>query len=158
QPVSVAGRRLAKDDERWLWPEYARITSELRPAIVVIENVPGLYSAGLRDVLSDLANLGFDAEWTRASAGEAGANHLRERLFLVATDPQRVGVRVEPGWLRRTFESERASFDRVVVEEGFSSDTDEMRRLEQSRQIAEKRGWAEHCGWSLGPIARVDDG
>ena len=35
-----------------------------RPAIVVAENVPGLRTAGLRDVLADLAALGFDAEWT----------------------------------------------------------------------------------------------
>jgi hypothetical protein len=31
QPVSQNGRRLAQADERWLWPEFARLVRELRP-------------------------------------------------------------------------------------------------------------------------------
>jgi len=46
QPVSVAGKQLAQADKRWLWPEFARAVRELRPKVVLIENVPGLLSAG----------------------------------------------------------------------------------------------------------------
>lgn len=101
QPVSVAGKRRAQADTRWLWPEYARILRELQPAIVVAENVPGLRSAGLRDVLADLAELGFDVEWSHLSAAEVGAPHKRERVWIVATHPERVTVREQPGWLSR---------------------------------------------------------
>ena len=111
QPVSVAGQRLAQADERWLWPEFARIIRDVEPRAVVVENVPGLRTAGLRDVLADLADLGFDAEWTCVAAGEdprrthgwphAGAPHERRRLFLVATHPDRAEVRQQPGWLGR---------------------------------------------------------
>jgi DNA (cytosine-5)-methyltransferase 1 len=31
QPVSRAGLKLAQADERWLWPEFARVVGELRP-------------------------------------------------------------------------------------------------------------------------------
>lgn len=109
QPVSVAGKRRAQADERWLWPEFARIVSELRPAIVVAENVPGLRTAGLRDVLADLAALGFDAEWTCFRAWDLGAPHLRDRFWLVATDPDRAELRDEPGWLRRSVERKAAA-------------------------------------------------
>lgn len=84
QPVSFAGKRLAQKDERWLWPEFARIIGCLRPDIVFIENVPGLRSAGLRDVLADLARLGFNAEWDHFTASEVGAPHIRKRLFILA--------------------------------------------------------------------------
>ena len=44
QPVSLAGKRLAQDDPRWLWPEYLRIIRVVRPRYVLVENVPGLLS------------------------------------------------------------------------------------------------------------------
>lgn len=105
QPVSTAGDRRGADDERWLWPEYARIVAELRPAIVVAENVLGLRTLGLRSVLGDLADLGFDAEWACLSAADVGAPHLRRRLFLAATHPERIELREQPGWLGRACRS-----------------------------------------------------
>ena len=41
QPVSVAGKRRAQEDDRWLWPEFARCIGELRPRYAVMENVTG---------------------------------------------------------------------------------------------------------------------
>lgn len=84
QPVSCAGKRKGAGDERWLWPEFRRCIEGLRPSFVVTENVPGLRTAGLRIVLSDLAALGFDAEWSCLSACSMGAPHTRNRLFVVA--------------------------------------------------------------------------
>lgn len=108
QPVSVAGKRAGQSDERWLWPEYARIVAELAPAFVVVENVPGLRTLGLRDVLADLAALGFDAEWTCFRAWDLGAPHLRDRFWLVATHADRARVHEQPGWLERSLRSRAA--------------------------------------------------
>jgi DNA (cytosine-5)-methyltransferase 1 len=86
QPVSVAGKRLAQADERWLWPEFARIIRVLGPRYVLVENVPGLLGShgGFGDVLRDLAALGYDAEWDCVPAALFGAPHLRYRVVLVA--------------------------------------------------------------------------
>lgn len=84
QPVSIAGRRAAQDDNRWLWPEVARIIGDLRPRYVLLENVPGLLTRGFGDVLGDLATLGFDAEWDCLPAAAFGAPHIRDRVFVVA--------------------------------------------------------------------------
>ena len=84
QPVSVAGKRMAQDDPRWLWPEFARILRMARPRYAVVENVPGLLTAGMGDILRDLHALGYDAEWSIVSACSVGATHTRQRLFIVA--------------------------------------------------------------------------
>lgn len=84
QPVSLAGKGLAQEDPRWLWPEFARVVGFLRPRYVLVENVPGLVRRGLADVVGDLAAMGYDAEWQIVSAASVGAPHLRERLFVVA--------------------------------------------------------------------------
>ena len=87
QPVSLAGKRRGSDDERWLWPEFARIVRVLRPRYVLVENVPGLLARGMGDVLGDLAACGYDAEWDCIPAAAVGAPHLRYRVFIVAYAP-----------------------------------------------------------------------
>jgi DNA (cytosine-5)-methyltransferase 1 len=84
QPVSVAGRRRAQEDHRWLWPEVERCVRHLRPRYVLVENVPGLLVRGMGDVLGGLAALGYDAEWEGVPAAALGAPHLRWRIFVVA--------------------------------------------------------------------------
>lgn len=84
QPFSVAGKRKGVEDERWLWPEFARLLRVVRPRYALVENVPGLLSAGMGDVLGDLAEAGYDAEWQSISAASVGAPHLRYRVFIVA--------------------------------------------------------------------------
>jgi hypothetical protein len=104
-PAPGEGGGLA--DERWLWPEYARIVEALEPAIVVGENVPPLRRAGLPHVLADLARLGFDAEWASFRASDLGAPHERNRIWIVATHAERLRLRLQrrptsvEGWLAR---------------------------------------------------------
>ncbi len=100
QPVSLAGKRRGQQDDRWLWPEFARLLRHLRPRYVLVENVPGLLVGPMGDVLADLAALGFDAEWESIPAAAVGAPHLRWRVFLVAYasgEPQRLEQVCQPG-------------------------------------------------------------
>lgn len=84
QPFSVAGKRQGEEDERHLWPEVRRIIGEVGPSLVVLENVAGHLRLGFDRVLGELADLGFDAEWSLVRASDVGAPHRRERLFVVA--------------------------------------------------------------------------
>ena len=88
QPVSVAGKRKGTADERWLWPEFVRCFSVLRPRYIVIENVPGLLTANdglaFAEVLRDVAACGYDAEWDCIPASAVGAPHWRDRCWAVA--------------------------------------------------------------------------
>lgn len=85
QDISNAGKREGIDGARsGLWREFARILGEVRPRIAIVENVSGLAYRGMGDVLGDLAALGFDAEWHCIPAAAVGADHVRERVWIVA--------------------------------------------------------------------------
>ena len=84
QPVSSSGLRLAQSDPRWLWPLMASVIAELKPGWIVIENVPGLRTRGLADVLRDLRRLSYRTAAGTISACEMGAPHPRERLLILA--------------------------------------------------------------------------
>jgi DNA (cytosine-5)-methyltransferase 1 len=85
QDISVAGKGDGLDGERsGMWREMARIIHEVRPKFVFVENSPMLTSRGLGRVLGDLASMGFDARWGVLGASEVGANHKRERIWIVA--------------------------------------------------------------------------
>jgi DNA (cytosine-5)-methyltransferase 1 len=94
QPFSHAGLRKGVDDERWGWPWMRDVIDAVRPKCVVIENVPPLLRdvEAFSEVLSDLSNLGFDAEWDVVSACSVGAPHTRRRLFVVAHSDRGDGV------------------------------------------------------------------
>lgn len=87
QPFSVAGKRTALGDPRHLWPYMADAVRVLRPRVVIVENVSGFIpNGGLGAVLTDLAALGYDAQWVSVRASDVGAPHRRERVFLAAQD------------------------------------------------------------------------
>lgn len=88
QPVSAAGRQLAEDDDRWLWPSVHRAIVELDPAWVVLENVANIVSIRggevWRLILDHLRAAGYEVAWGIFGACLVGACHHRHRMFLVA--------------------------------------------------------------------------
>ena len=85
QDISAAGKGAGIDGERsGMWGEMARIIHEVRPRFVFVENSPMLTSRGLGRVLGDLAAMGFDARWGVLGAADVGANHQRNRIWIVA--------------------------------------------------------------------------
>ncbi|TDC21252.1 DNA cytosine methyltransferase [Streptomyces sp. 8K308] len=84
QPFSDAGLRKGTADDRHIWPHIATALGVLRPRYAVFENVAGHLRRGFDVVLSDLARLGFDAEWLCLRASDIDAPHHRRRLFILA--------------------------------------------------------------------------
>jgi DNA (cytosine-5)-methyltransferase 1 len=85
QDISAAGKGAGIDGERsGMWREMARIICEVEPRFVFVENSPMLTSRGLGRVLGDLASMGFNAAWGVLGAADVGANHQRDRIWIVA--------------------------------------------------------------------------
>ena len=85
QDISTAGKGGGIAGSRSsMWKHMARIIGEVRPQYAFVENSPMLTNRGLGTVLGDLASLGFDAEWGVLSAADVGANHKRDRIWIIA--------------------------------------------------------------------------
>lgn len=109
QDLSVAGKRagIKEGTRSGLWINFWEAINELRPRMVIIENVKGILSGkaesrmelgdgsvgynpnkptlrALGVVAGSLANIGYDCRWTTLRASDAGAPHRRERVYIVA--------------------------------------------------------------------------
>lgn len=85
QDISIAGSGLGLAGARsGLWAEYFRLIKEVKPAYAIIENVKALFSRGLGQVLSDIASIGYDAEWHNLPAAVFGHLQARERVWIIA--------------------------------------------------------------------------
>jgi len=83
QPFSVCGKKLGKQDDRYLWPEMLRIISECRPTWVIGENVSGAISI-LREIKDGLATVGFESAIFDIPTSALGFPHHRRRMWIVA--------------------------------------------------------------------------
>lgn len=85
QDVSSAGRRVGLDGTRsGLWWEFHRIVDELKPEVVVVENVASGASRWLPAVRRSLCGLGYRTRALGIGACDVGAPHLRRRIFILA--------------------------------------------------------------------------
>lgn len=85
QDISSAGRGAGIEGAKSsLWGHMARIISEVLPEYVFVENSPLLVQRGLAVVISDLAQMGYDARWGIVGADNAGAPHRRKRIWILA--------------------------------------------------------------------------
>jgi len=67
-----------------LWKEYARIVSQIKPKIVIVENVAGAaVKKWLPTVRQDLHVLGYRTRAIRVDARDVGAPHSRSRIFVI---------------------------------------------------------------------------
>jgi DNA (cytosine-5)-methyltransferase 1 len=92
QGESNAGKRGGADDDRWLWPETARILEEIAPDWFIGENVDGHVTMGLDTVLDDLGRIGYTAQPFLIPAMAVDADHERYRVFIVAHSDKKSGL------------------------------------------------------------------
>ena len=83
-PISVAGKRKGKEDNRFLWPEMFRVIKEIRPRWIVAENVTGIVRMVLDDCLSDLEGEGYSTQPIIIPACAVNAPHRRDRVWITA--------------------------------------------------------------------------
>lgn len=95
QSFSVAGKREGLNGASGLMYEYIRAIQEIRPGILLWENVPGALSSehgqAFRQLLSSLDDIGYGLAWRVLDSEFWGVAQRRRRVFLVGClgDPER---------------------------------------------------------------------
>lgn len=166
QDISTAGRRAGINGRRTgLFSEIIRLSRDLRPSIILLENsadlLTGADGAWARHVFGQLAEIGYDAEWHVIPASGLGAPHQRERVWIIATDPGgKVGKQRFELFLGRRFtRTEKAA---AVVADHYC-----VRELQSGWCFTDKRGrvvyhpkqaWPETWVEKLKSLCDMDDG
>lgn len=137
--ISPAGKKAGiEGDASGLWVEMARIVREVRPRYVFVENSAMLTHWGLERVLGDLASMGFDARWGVLGSDDVGAEHRRERCWIVADAMpwlQPMGWHVPGSW-REQKQVARNTHRKTVCEPGFLGKPNGMGdRMDRNRAI-----------------------
>ncbi len=155
QPFTTSGAMSGSSDKRYLWPDIARIICDVRPQLILLENVQGLLVSGadrglapIASVLGDLAEIGYDAIWNIIPASRFGAVHARERVFIIAYTTEgrwgRVGSDIQQS-LQSYLPKERKKASSPVA-----SVWDHISQIEQ------RLGEPSVCGSDDGIASRVD--
>jgi len=138
QDISIAGNGEGLAGERsGLFFEVCRLVKEISPTFVFLENVPAIRTRGLRTVVRELTDLGYDCRWTSVSAAEVGAPHLRKRWFLLAYS-NNSGGKLQHGWSGRSEHGEVSTESRVYGETQSLADTKGERDRGALRAVARK--------------------
>lgn len=89
QPFSAAGKGLGFDDERHLWPAWAWLIGERRPAVVFGEQVASKDVEPWIDLVqADVEAMGYSLGCVPFPSAGVGAPHIRDRSYFVAHLPQ----------------------------------------------------------------------
>ena len=101
QPFSLAGKRKGADDERYLWHEMLRAIREIKPKIVIAENVFGITNIDggmvFEQVCLDLEAQGYEVQPFILPACAVNAPHRRDRVWFVATNTNSNGFNERNG-------------------------------------------------------------
>jgi DNA (cytosine-5)-methyltransferase 1 len=170
QPFSVAGHQKGEQDPRHVWPEMFRLIQELRPSWVIGENVAGHIKLGLDTVLENLESEGYSARTFSISASSIGANHKRERIWIVANSDEMQRQFLcgqESEQTQKKFEraSERSGTQNNVANsegsEGNVDDSNEGNSKTSQEELSREHSSARGVGswWSVEPdVGRVAHG
>lgn len=167
QPFSIAGRGLAENDPRNMWPETLACIRTIKPRYALLENVPGLIGKPyFRRILREIAESGYDLRWRVLGASDIGANHRRKRLWILAYPKSEQGGRVQQSELQshiatgccnvanpehgRISKRRRAkSTSKEMQELGGVSGNDAAARCVEEKQIlanSNSPGFPDYCG------------
>ena len=157
QDISYAGLGAGLDGERsGLFFEAIRLVRQLRPRIVVLENVAALLTRGLERVLGTLAAIGYDAEWHCIPAAAVGAPHMRDRVFVLGINSNGINDSARRICERFKPTSKSGRIQRQMVSEG-RTETAYRKWLESARcDWWNKQNESRICRVANGVPARLD--
>jgi DNA (cytosine-5)-methyltransferase 1 len=150
QDISVAGRGRGLEGGRsGLFFQILRLAKETKAPFLFLENVPAIRTRGLGRVIKELDKLGYGCRWGLLSAADVGANHKRERWFLLAHSTSKQSGRLQQSGIQPNI--------------GRSSDVADTESAECARNRPESCGqqsrFTDKSWWAIEPnVGRVANG
>lgn len=134
--ISLAGLRKGLDSDRsGLFWEVVRLTKEIRPKIVFLENVwPGVRKF-VPTIRAQFENMGYSVRDGFITASDVGAPHKRSRWFLVAY-ADKAKLRQQSGGRKKSGQNE--AFTNLPLGEGQNADTKKERHERQRRSSGDE--------------------
>jgi len=138
QPFSLASStRKGTEDDRFLWGEMFEIAQKVRADWIIGENVNGLVNMGLDQILSQLEDNNYTTRVFNIPATAAGANHQRNRLWIIANS-------------NSTHRARNGMSGRLEKTQQFNLQNFNPREYEFTKWKGESRIYREHDGLSKG--------
>jgi len=140
--------RTASNPSNWLFTEYMRIISEIRPEWVVFENVKGLVETArgffYKKILKAFKTAGYKTTTFILNSAEYGVPQRRRRLFIIGSI-HGLSVEPPPPTTITPITVRQAIHDLPLLKNG--QDGGDMRyRRRPSAYASEMRGDLEQCG------------
>lgn len=164
QDISVAGNGKGLAGERsGLFFEIMRLVDEIQPKFIFLENVPAITTRGLSQVTAEITKRGYDSRWTTLSAAEIGANHKRERWWLLGYAKHNGSLATEKrGSSQETISNNSQGQNKASEFEGTDTSSMLSKRIvsdsESKRAGQDNRGlWQRACGANRGQATSQED-
>jgi len=144
QDISAAGNQagIGEGTRSGLWSECARLLREVQPRYAIFENVTALLSGDnggwFQQVLWDISQVGYDAEWHCIPASELGAHHHRDRVWIVAYPGGGRGEKRHPEHTKQDIKRE-ADYAMPCSEDGANTHGNNVQGKQPSRANQEER-------------------
>lgn len=153
-PFSVAGKQLGSKDERDLFPEMLRLVDEIRPKVVMIENVRGLMSSTFSQyrysILVTLMKMGYNTHIQLLNASDYGVPQLRPRVIIIGVSDKIIDTFVYPFPHRKDTLTVGETLYDLMAENGWEG-AGEWKRKAKDIAPTIVGGSKKHGGADLGP-------
>jgi DNA (cytosine-5)-methyltransferase 1 len=157
QNISCAGRGEGLSGAKsGLFFEIVRLANETNCSFLFLENVPNIRTRGLEEVITELAEIGFDSRWLCVSASAMGAPHQRERWFCFAS---RKGISLANTMRESRFQERRISVSAPLRRSNVAVENSDSGIRAHSEDISRIRQKEWETQWNVEPdVDRVADG
>lgn len=141
--------RTFDNDKNWLYREYLRLVSEVKPDWVVFENVKGLLETEggyfIDAVLKGLKSRGYRTSHFVLNSADFGVPQRRNRLFIIGS-LHGLHVSTPVPTIKKPVTVAQAFKDLPILENGHAKDEMEYSSAARANYAKSLRGTLTHCG------------
>lgn len=141
------GRNFIDDERNYLFKEFVRFVSVIKPNMFVMENVARMASHNkgqtIKEVVCEFERLGYDVQYKILQAADYGIPQKRQRIFVVGTKGQRFEY---PKPKNEIMTVKMAIDDLPSLASGQTSDIPNHTAMNHSRQMLEKMAYISDGG------------